>query len=90
MPTELREHLRYPEDLFRVQTDLYSKYQLAPENFFQREGAWSVAQAPNVAPRIATSSTLRRPGGRDRGDRVRDRITGRSVRAVLHASSATA
>ena len=25
---ELREHLRYPEDLFRVQTDVYSKYQL--------------------------------------------------------------
>jgi hypothetical protein len=58
MPAELREHLRYPEDLFRVQTDLYSKYQLAPENFFQREGAWSVAQAPNVAPRVSSSSPL--------------------------------
>ncbi|HWM18569.1 MAG TPA: UPF0182 family protein [Ilumatobacteraceae bacterium] len=56
MPAQLRDHLRYPEDLFRVQTDLYSKYQLAPENFFQREGAWSVAQAPNVAPRISSSS----------------------------------
>jgi uncharacterized membrane protein (UPF0182 family) len=58
MPTELRSHLRYPEDLFRVQTDLYSKYQLAPENFFQREGAWSVAQAPNVAPRVSSSTSL--------------------------------
>jgi uncharacterized membrane protein (UPF0182 family) len=48
MPTELREHLRYPEDLFRVQTDLYSKYQIAPADFFQRTGAWSVAQAPSV------------------------------------------
>ena len=46
MPAELREHLRYPEDLFRVQTDVYSKYQLDPERFFDREGAWSVAQAP--------------------------------------------
>ena len=56
MPSELRDHLRYPEDLFRVQTDLYSKYHLAPENFFQREGAWSVAQAPSVAPRESTTS----------------------------------
>jgi uncharacterized membrane protein (UPF0182 family) len=48
MPAELREHLRYPEDLFRVQTELYSKYQVDPADFFQRTGAWSVAQAPSV------------------------------------------
>jgi uncharacterized membrane protein (UPF0182 family) len=48
MEPELVEHLRYPEDLFRVQTELYSKYQVSPENFFQRTGAWSVAQAPSV------------------------------------------
>ncbi|MGA1345419.1 MAG: UPF0182 family protein, partial [Ilumatobacteraceae bacterium] len=51
MPADLRDNLRYPEDLFRVQTDLYSKYQIAPENFFQRTGAWSVAQAPSIQPR---------------------------------------
>ncbi|MEQ9163213.1 MAG: UPF0182 family protein, partial [Ilumatobacter fluminis] len=54
MPDELREHLRYPEDLFRIQTDLYSKYQIAPQNFFQRIGAWSVAQAPSVDRREST------------------------------------
>ncbi|HUF97602.1 MAG TPA: UPF0182 family protein [Ilumatobacter sp.] len=48
MPPELRDHLRYPEDLFRVQTELYSKYQIPAEDFFQREGAWSVAQAPGI------------------------------------------
>ena len=48
MPDELQQHLRYPEDLFRVQTEVYSKYQVSPENFFQRTGAWSVAQAPSV------------------------------------------
>ncbi len=62
MPAELSQHLRYPEDMFRVQTDTYSKYQLEPEDFFEREGAWSVAQAPGVDPREqstagATSST---------------------------------
>jgi uncharacterized membrane protein (UPF0182 family) len=51
MPDELRDHLRYPEDLFRVQTNVYSKYQLEPERFFDRDGAWSVAQAPGVTPR---------------------------------------
>jgi hypothetical protein len=60
MPTELAEHLRYPEDLFRVQTELYSKYQVEPVNFFQRIGAWSVAQAPSVdrqegVTRVATA-----------------------------------
>ena len=38
MPAELEEHLRYPEDLFRVQTDVYSKYQLPPADFFARVG----------------------------------------------------
>ena len=60
MPAELREHLRYPEDLFRVQTDLYSKYQIAPEDFFQRTGAWSVAQAPSV-DRQDTSRVVSQP-----------------------------
>ena len=55
MPTELREHLRYPEDLFRVQTEAYSKYRLDADEFFDRLGAWSVAQAPSSTPRIITN-----------------------------------
>ncbi|MET0145407.1 MAG: UPF0182 family protein [Ilumatobacteraceae bacterium] len=57
MPESLRVHLRYPEDLFRVQTDSYSKYQLPPDRFFEREGAWSVAQAPGVDPRETTAGS---------------------------------
>jgi uncharacterized protein len=57
MPAELEEHLRYPEDLFRVQTDVYSKYQLPPEDFFARVGAWSVAQAPGIDPRQPASGS---------------------------------
>ncbi|MGA9276655.1 UPF0182 family protein [Ilumatobacter sp.] len=56
MPDELREHLRYPEDLFRVQTDRYSKYRIAPEKFFRRDGAWSVAQAPGQFPGVSTAT----------------------------------
>jgi len=46
MPPGLVDHLRYPEELFRIQTAAYSKYQLPPSQFFDRNGAWSVAQAP--------------------------------------------
>ena len=51
MPEGLDAHLRYPEELFRVQTAAYSKYRLSPEDFFGRTGAWSVAQAPIARPR---------------------------------------
>jgi uncharacterized membrane protein (UPF0182 family) len=63
MSDELRDNLRYPEDLFRVQTDRYSKYRIAPESFFRREGAWSVAQAPGLFPgeRTATAPTGEAP-----------------------------
>jgi len=57
MPAGLAEHLRYPEDLFRVQTDVYSKYQLDPADFFERDGAWSVAQAPGIDPRDEGTTT---------------------------------
>jgi len=61
MPVELRDHLRYPEDLFRVQTNVYSKYQLDPAAFFERDGAWSVAQAPSTAPRETATVAAEQP-----------------------------
>lgn len=57
MPAELRQHLRYPEELFRVQTAHYSKYRLSADRFFDRTGAWSVAQAPSSVPRTGTGTT---------------------------------
>ena len=58
MPKGLADHLRYPEDLFRVQTSAYARYQLSPTEFFERTGAWSVAQAPSVSPRLNSSNTI--------------------------------
>jgi uncharacterized protein len=56
MPAGLDAHLRYPEELFRVQTAAYSKYRvLSPEAFFGRTGAWSVAQAPIARPRAGVA-----------------------------------
>lgn len=51
MPKGLVDHLRYPEDLFRIQTAAYARYHLASSDFFERTKAWSVAQGPPIAPR---------------------------------------
>ena len=51
MPEELVAHLRYPEELFRLQTAAYAKYRLDAAAFFDRDGAWSVAlAAPDQPP----------------------------------------
>ena len=50
-PEALVEHFRYPEDLFRVQTNVYGRYQFDDATlFFNRDAAWSVAQAPASEP----------------------------------------
>jgi len=46
-PAELAEHFRYPEDLFRLQTDLWGRYRISgAAEFYDAAGAWSVAQDP--------------------------------------------
>ena len=49
MPADLRAHIRYPEDLFRVQTQLYATYHMAdPETFYHREDQWQVPNVPET------------------------------------------
>ena len=41
MPQDLRQHIRYPEDLFLIQAQLYRTYHMdAPEVFYNREDLW--------------------------------------------------
>jgi len=43
MPPDLRAHLRYPEDLFRVQAHLYAKYHMQdPQIFYNQEDLWNI------------------------------------------------
>ena len=43
LPADLRAHLRYPEDLFRIQTMLYTTYHMGePEIFYHREDEWQI------------------------------------------------
>jgi len=47
MPAGLVDHLRYPEDMFRVQTDRFADYHVTdPGTFYQNTRQWAVAQDP--------------------------------------------
>ena len=41
MPQDLQQHIRYPEELFQIQAQLYRAYHMdAPEVFYNREDLW--------------------------------------------------
>jgi uncharacterized membrane protein (UPF0182 family) len=43
MSDQLRAHLRYPEDLFEVQSSLWRRYHMSDvSDFFQREDEWAI------------------------------------------------
>jgi uncharacterized membrane protein (UPF0182 family) len=43
MPPDLRAHIRYPEDLFRIQTALYTTFHMdQPDIFYSREDQWQI------------------------------------------------
>ncbi|MCY4134760.1 MAG: UPF0182 family protein [bacterium] len=51
MPADLQDHLRYPEDLFRVQTSMWARYFIdedEPETFYANSVTWAVAQDPGT------------------------------------------
>lgn len=51
MPEEIRSHLRYPEDLFRIQTAIFSRYHMDdPTVFYNNSDLWDIpAQAELIA-----------------------------------------
>ncbi|MHB9037332.1 MAG: UPF0182 family membrane protein [Armatimonadota bacterium] len=50
MPVELRDHIRYPEDLFRVQTDIFRRYhQTEPTVFYNNSDLWEVATRADLS-----------------------------------------
>ena len=43
MPTDLRQHIRYPIDLFKVQSEMYSTYHMQnPDVFYNKEDYWNI------------------------------------------------
>lgn len=44
MPEDLRKHVRYPEDFFRTQAEMYAVYHMEdPQVFYNREDKWNIA-----------------------------------------------
>jgi uncharacterized membrane protein (UPF0182 family) len=43
MPDSLKKHVRYPKDLFRIQSEIYQTYHMAnPTVFYNKEDAWQI------------------------------------------------
>jgi len=54
---DLRAHLRYPEDLFKVQRELLARYHVEnAEQFFSREDYWEIPADPAEAVNSATTT----------------------------------
>jgi len=68
MPADLRAHLRYPEDLFHVQSELYGAYHMAePDVFYHREDQWQkpvLSIAPERPDPFLRHMVMRLPGER--------------------------
>jgi uncharacterized membrane protein (UPF0182 family) len=58
MPADMRTHMRYPTDLFSVQSALYATYHMdSPETFYHREDQW---QVPAVGDQRETGNRFMR------------------------------
>ncbi|MDH7602980.1 MAG: UPF0182 family protein [Armatimonadota bacterium] len=52
MSASLREHVRYPEDMFRVQTRVYARYHYGPQDpdgFYRNNDLWEIPKRALVA-----------------------------------------
>ena len=50
MDPQLKEHCRYPEDQFRVQTNMWGSYHITdPQSFYEGSNGWNVAQDPGTS-----------------------------------------
>ncbi|MFN0108131.1 MAG: UPF0182 family protein [Blastocatellia bacterium] len=56
MPADLKSHLRYPEDIFKIQTAVFSTYHMVePQVFYNKEDQWESASTSAVKdqPKVA-------------------------------------
>ena len=55
MISELLDHIRYPEDLFTIQSDMYRDYHMTdPRVFYADEDPWVIPSDSSTTPRVAT------------------------------------
>jgi uncharacterized protein len=61
MPDDLKEHIRYPQDLFTIQSHIYATYHMTdPQVFYNKEDLWKVPEKAvgNQAQRMAPYYTI--------------------------------
>ncbi|HUP72181.1 MAG TPA: UPF0182 family protein [Acidimicrobiales bacterium] len=55
VPDALRAHFRYPEDLFRVQTNMWGRYHIGDAGeFYSQSDRWNIAQDPGTSGPLVT------------------------------------
>jgi uncharacterized membrane protein (UPF0182 family) len=66
MPSDLRGHLRYPEDIFSAQVATYGRYHITnPSSFYNAGDAWSISQtsgAGSPSQTLAIDQTVNAQG----------------------------
>jgi len=59
MPPGLQRHLRYPEDLFHIQADIYRAYHMSdPEVFYNREDLWQFPRQPTGLDQVGDGARM--------------------------------
>ena len=59
MPADLQRHIRYPEDLFRIQAEEYRAYHMdSPEVFYNREDLWQFPREPTGSDGTAAGTRM--------------------------------
>jgi uncharacterized membrane protein (UPF0182 family) len=65
IPKDLRSHLRYPEDIFQIQTYVYSVYHMnKPQVFYNKEDLWEIpviASSGGEKPMLPYYTIMRLP-----------------------------
>src|SRR5690606_10581355 len=70
MPDGLEDNLRYPEDLFTVQTNMWGRYHLTNvSEFYSQSLAWDVAQDPGTDVGGGTTTDVTSATGETTGTR---------------------
>ncbi|MFN8019655.1 MAG: UPF0182 family protein [Acidimicrobiales bacterium] len=64
IPASIRPHLRYPEDLFTVQTQMWAKYHVDdPVDFYNSRDAWGVPEAVGTKQKSSAGPISLGPDG---------------------------
>ena len=59
MPKDLQAHIRYPEDLFKIQTIVYTRYHYnadRPQDFYGNSDLWEIPRAANLTGTASEAS----------------------------------